>query len=44
LGRKNTQRVRVRIENGIDEHCACSRRAGAKSVKEPEDQFYGDRT
>jgi uncharacterized glyoxalase superfamily protein PhnB len=39
LDRKNTQRVRVRIESGIDEHCARSRRAGAKIVKEPEDQF-----
>ena len=44
LGGKNTQRVHVRIESGIDEHCAHSRRAGAKIVKEPEDQFYGDRT
>jgi uncharacterized glyoxalase superfamily protein PhnB len=44
LDRKNTQRVRVRIENGIGEHCARSWRAGAKIVKEPEDQFYGDRT
>ena len=43
LGGKNTQRVHVRIER-IDEHCARSRRAGAKIVKEPEDQFYGDRT
>ncbi len=44
LGGKNTQRVHVRIERGIDEHCAHARRAGAKIVKEPEDQFYGDRT
>jgi len=44
LGGKNTQRVHVRIDRGIDEHCARSRRAGAKIVKEPEDQFYGDRT
>jgi uncharacterized glyoxalase superfamily protein PhnB len=44
LGGKNTQRVHVRIERGIDEHCARARRAGAKVVKEPEDQFYGDRT
>ena len=44
LGGKNTQRVHVRIERGIDEHCARARRAGAKIVKEPEDQFYGDRT
>jgi uncharacterized glyoxalase superfamily protein PhnB len=44
LGGKNTQRVHVRIERAIDEHCARARRAGAKIVKEPEDQFYGDRT
>ena len=44
LGGKNTQRVHVRIESGIDEHCAHSRQAGANIVKEPEDQFYGDRT
>jgi uncharacterized glyoxalase superfamily protein PhnB len=44
LGGKNTQRVHVRIERGIDEHCARARRAGATIVKEPDDQFYGDRT
>lgn len=44
LGGKNTQRVHVRIERGIDEHCARARQAGARIVKEPEDQFYGERT
>ena len=44
LGGKNTQRVHVRIEHGIDEHCARARQAGAKVVMEPADQFYGDRT
>lgn len=44
LGGKNTQRVHVRIERGIDEHCARARQAGAKIVMEPADQFYGDRT
>jgi uncharacterized glyoxalase superfamily protein PhnB len=44
LGGKNTQRVHVRIEQGIDAHCARARQAGAKIVLEPEDQFYGDRT
>src|SRR5215472_3646124 len=43
LGGKNTQRVHVRIERDIDEHCARARRAGAKIMKEPEDQFYGQR-
>jgi uncharacterized glyoxalase superfamily protein PhnB len=40
----NTQRLHVRIERGIDEHCARARNAGAKIVMEPADQFYGDRT
>jgi uncharacterized glyoxalase superfamily protein PhnB len=44
LGGKNTQRVHVRVERGIDEHCARARQAGAKIVMEPADQFYGDRT
>jgi uncharacterized glyoxalase superfamily protein PhnB len=44
LGGKNTQRVHVRLERGIDEHCARARQAGAKIVLEPADQFYGDRT
>src|SRR5580692_8665900 len=43
LGGKNTQRVHVRIERGIDEHCARARQAGAQ-VSEPANQFYGDRT
>jgi uncharacterized glyoxalase superfamily protein PhnB len=44
LGGKNTQRIHVRIERGIDAHCARARQAGAQIMKEPEDQFYGDRT
>lgn len=44
LGGKNTQRVHVRIGHGIDEHCSRARRAGAKIVMEPADQFYGDRS
>jgi uncharacterized glyoxalase superfamily protein PhnB len=43
LGGKNTQRVHVRLESGIDEHCARARQAGATIVMEPADQFYGDR-
>jgi uncharacterized glyoxalase superfamily protein PhnB len=43
IGGKNTQRVHVRLERGIDEHCARARQAGAE-VSEPADQFYGDRT
>jgi uncharacterized glyoxalase superfamily protein PhnB len=37
LGGKNTQRVHVRIEGGIDEHCARARQAGARIVMEPAD-------
>jgi uncharacterized glyoxalase superfamily protein PhnB len=44
LGGKNTQRVHVRIDSGIDEHYARAKKAGAKVVMEPADQFYGDRT
>ena len=44
LGGKNTQRVHVRIEHGIDEHCAHARQAGAKIMMEPAEQFYGERT
>jgi uncharacterized glyoxalase superfamily protein PhnB len=43
LGGKNTKRLHVRIEGGIDEHCARARQAGATIVMEPADQFYGDR-
>jgi uncharacterized glyoxalase superfamily protein PhnB len=44
IGGKNTQLIHVRIDSGIDEHCAHARQAGAKIVLEPADQFYGDRT
>lgn len=44
LGGKNTQRVHVRIDSGIDEHYARAQAAGAKVVKEPGNEFYGDRT
>jgi len=32
------------LTRGIDEHCAHARRAGARIVMEPADQFYGERT
>jgi uncharacterized glyoxalase superfamily protein PhnB len=44
VGGVNTQRIHVRLDQGIDEHCARARAAGAKIVGEPADQFYGDRT
>ncbi|UHL64439.1 VOC family protein [Paralcaligenes sp. KSB-10] len=40
---KNTQSVHVQLKDGIDEHCARARAAGAVITREPEDQFYGDR-
>ena len=45
LGGKNTQTVHVQLtaEDGdIDAHCERARKAGAKILMEPEDQFYGD--
>jgi uncharacterized glyoxalase superfamily protein PhnB len=44
LGGKNTQRIHARLPDGIDEHCERARRAGARIVMEPADQFYGERT
>lgn len=44
IGGANTQRVHVRVERAIDEHCARARQAGAKIVREPADQFYGERS
>jgi uncharacterized glyoxalase superfamily protein PhnB len=41
---KNTQNVHVHIAGSVDDHCAKARAAGAKIVRELEDQFYGDRT
>jgi uncharacterized glyoxalase superfamily protein PhnB len=44
VGGANTQRVHVRLEKGIDGHCARARAAGAKITMDPADQFYGDRS
>jgi uncharacterized glyoxalase superfamily protein PhnB len=44
IGGSNTQRIHVRLERGIDEHCARARKNGAKIAMSPADQFYGDRT
>ncbi|WP_028221305.1 VOC family protein [Paraburkholderia oxyphila] len=40
---KNTQSVHVQLKGGLDAHCERARAAGAKIVREPDDQFYGDR-
>ena len=44
LGGRNTQRIHVHLDDGIDEHCARAREAGAIIEMEPSDQFYGERT
>ncbi|WP_066732099.1 VOC family protein [Cupriavidus sp. D384] len=43
VGGKNTQAVHVQLAEGLDAHCERARAAGAQIVREPEDQFYGDR-
>jgi uncharacterized glyoxalase superfamily protein PhnB len=43
-GGKCTQTVHVHLTEDIDAHCARARKAGARIVQEPTDQFYGDRT
>ena len=40
----NTQTVHVQMKDDVDAHCERARKAGAKIVREPETQFYGDRT
>jgi uncharacterized glyoxalase superfamily protein PhnB len=43
LGGVNTQSLHVQLETGLDAHCERARAAGAVIVREPADQFYGDR-
>jgi uncharacterized glyoxalase superfamily protein PhnB len=42
-GGKNTQILHVQLDAGIDAHYARARAAGAAIVREPNDEFYGDR-
>ena len=42
-GGRNTQSIHVHLQDGIDAHCERARAAGAVIVREPADQFYGDR-
>ena len=44
VGGCSTQTIHVKLEDGIDEHCARARSEGAVIAQEPDDQFYGDRT
>lgn len=43
VGGKNTQSVHVYLDADLDTHCDRARAAGAEVVRQPEDQFYGDR-
>ena len=43
VGARNTQAIHVHLTGELDAHCARARAAGAEIVREPEDQFYGDR-
>ncbi len=43
-GGANSQLLRVNLEGDIDGHCARARAAGARIEREPEDQFYGERS
>lgn len=40
---RNTQSMHVQLQDGIDAHCERALAAGAVIVREPSDQFYGDR-
>ena len=42
LGAKATSSVYVFVDD-VDDHCARAKAAGATVLREPEDQFYGDR-
>jgi uncharacterized glyoxalase superfamily protein PhnB len=44
IGGKNSQSLHVHLNEGIDDHCARAKAAGAVILQEPTDQFYGDRT
>ena len=42
-GGRNTQSIHVQLQDGLDAHYERARAAGAVIVREPADQFYGDR-
>ena len=43
VGGKNTQVIHVHLDDDLDGHCARARAAGAEIVREPANEFYGDR-
>ncbi len=44
LGGAGTQFLRIHMGEGLDDHCARARAAGARITQDPAEQFYGDRT
>jgi uncharacterized glyoxalase superfamily protein PhnB len=44
MGGVNTQSVGFHLESGVDAHFEQARAAGAVVLREPADQFYGDRS
>lgn len=42
-GGRNTQRIHVLMADGLDAHCERARAAGAEILREPREEFYGDR-
>jgi uncharacterized glyoxalase superfamily protein PhnB len=43
IGGVNTQSVHLQIDSDVDAHYERARAAGARIIREPVDQFYGDR-
>ncbi|HEX4197616.1 MAG TPA: VOC family protein [Caulobacteraceae bacterium] len=44
IGGKNTQALHIQVESGLDALFERAVKAGAKVLREPADQFYGDRS
>ncbi|MGH7023413.1 MAG: VOC family protein [Caulobacteraceae bacterium] len=44
MGGVNTQSLHFNLESGVDAHFERARAAGAVVLREPADQFYGDRS
>jgi uncharacterized glyoxalase superfamily protein PhnB len=43
-GGRNTMTVSVQLTEGLDAHFAHAKASGAAVIRQPEDQFYGDRS
>jgi uncharacterized glyoxalase superfamily protein PhnB len=44
MGGVNTQSLHINLDGGLDDRFACAKAAGATVLREPADQFYGDRS